>query len=172
MFYLKCIRTKCHQVYRMFLFNVDTTQRGCSLRQGSRSCKTIDTCQHRQLVQTHMWTDGCCGCAGLRVHNFEEAAQLCKAGQTRPNCRADRATKISIDLIVAVAILYFALTCYILMYKLRLYKKQPYEEIQVAVVFYRLQVIVFLSIPLPACSKVAVKLYQSCVCQGCMGCIA
>lgn len=40
----------------------------------------------------------------------------------------------------AMSILYFALTSYILMYKLRQYKTQPYAEIQVAVVFYRLQV--------------------------------
>lgn len=74
------------------------------------------------------------------MDSIESAIQLCKTGGTLPKCRADRTTKISIDMIVVVAILYFALTCYILMYKLRKYKKQPYEEIQVAVVFYRLQV--------------------------------
>ncbi len=40
----------------------------------------------------------------------------------------------------AMSIIYFVLTGYILMYKLRQYKTQPYAEMQVAVVFYRLQV--------------------------------
>lgn len=65
---------------------------------------------------------------------------LCESGGSVKNCRADRATKISIDMMVAVAILYFTLTCGILTKKLRQYKKMPYEQIQVAVVFYRLQV--------------------------------
>jgi len=98
------------------------------------------------------------------VNSIETVVQLCKAGRTLPKCRADRTTKISIDMIVAVAILYFALTCYILIYKLRKYKKQPYEEIQVAVVFYRLQVTVLPSFPLPVRTKIAVKFHQSYVC--------
>ncbi|DBA97089.1 hypothetical protein WJX77_003952 [Trebouxia sp. C0004] len=77
--------------------------------------------------------------SGFHMHSIETVVQLCKTGGALPECRADRTTKISIDMIVVVAILYFALTCYILMYKLRQYMKQPYEEIQVAVVFYRLQ---------------------------------
>jgi len=56
------------------------------------------------------------------------------------SCHSDRTTKISIDMMVAVAIVYFAVTCYILMYKLRQYKRLPYADIQVALVFYRLQV--------------------------------
>ena len=94
------------------------------------------------------------------MNGIETVVQLCKAGGTLPKCRADRTTKISIDMIVAVAILYFALTCYILMYKLRKYKKQPYEEIQVAVVFYRLQVTMLPSLPLPLRFDVAVKMYH------------
>lgn len=106
------------------------------------------------------------------MRGIETAIQLCKAGGTLPKCRADRTTKISIDMIVAVAILYFALTCYILIYKLRKYKKQPYEEIQVAVVFYRLQVTMLPTFPLLVCIKVAVKLYQCYVCRDCMECKA
>lgn len=106
------------------------------------------------------------------MHGIETVVPLCKAGGTVPQCKADRTTKISIDMIVAVAILYFALTCYILIYKLRKYKKQPYEEIQVAVVFYRLQVTMLPSFPLSLRIKVAVKLCQCYVCCDCMGCIA
>lgn len=78
--------------------------------------------------------------AGYHVGNIEQVVPYCQGGGIIKNCRADRATKISIDMMVAVAILYFAVTCTILMSKLRQYKKLPYAEIQVAVVFYRLQV--------------------------------
>ena len=106
------------------------------------------------------------------MKGIETVVQLCKAGGTLPKCRADRTTKISIDMIVAVAILYFALTCYILIYKLRKYKRQPYEEIQVAVVFYRLQVTMLPSFPLLVCIKVAVKLCQCYVCRDRIKCMA
>lgn len=39
-----------------------------------------------------------------------------------------------------MGIVYFIVTCYILLAKLRAFRKLPYAEVQVAVVFYRLQV--------------------------------
>ncbi|KAA6426189.1 MAG: hypothetical protein FRX49_04041 [Trebouxia sp. A1-2] len=77
--------------------------------------------------------------SGPQADGINSVPALCKAGGVLSNCRSDQATQISIDLMAAMSILYFALTSYILMYKLRQYKTQPYAEIQVAVVFYRLQ---------------------------------
>jgi hypothetical protein len=77
---------------------------------------------------------------GSQANDISAVPALCKAGGVLSDCRSDRATQLSIDLMAAMSIIYFVLTGYILMYKLRQYKTQPYAEMQVAVVFYRLQV--------------------------------
>ena len=65
--------------------------------------------------------------------------QLCLSGFDHI-CRADNTTKVAIYLLVVAAILYFIATLSILLWKLRTFRTLPYAQIQVAVVFYRLQV--------------------------------
>jgi len=53
----------------------------------------------------------------------------------------DRATEIAVDLIVATALLYFAVTYMLLLSKLRGYRRKPYTFVQVGLVYSTLQVI-------------------------------
>ena len=55
-------------------------------------------------------------------------------------CFVDRATQITVDVIVAFALLYFAVTCILLLSKLRSYRKLPYTFVQVGLVYNTLQV--------------------------------
>ena len=69
--------------------------------------------------------------------------ELCKEYPdlvTEVNCGVDRATAISVYIIVAIAILYFAATCVLLLAKLRAYRKMPYTFAQVGLVYNTLQV--------------------------------
>ena len=59
--------------------------------------------------------------------------------QTSP-CNVDRATRITVDIIVALAMLYFAVTCTLFLAKLRSYRKLPYTFVQVGLVYNTLQV--------------------------------
>lgn len=70
------------------------------------------------------------------------SAQLlpCLSGQHQPDCGADKKIKAAINLIVVAAVLYFVATLGILLWKLRSFRSLPYAQVQVAVVFYRLQV--------------------------------
>ena len=78
--------------------------------------------------------------AGPHGADNMQGIQGCLLGYRRPNCGADQTTKVAINLIVVVAILYHIATLGILVWKLRSYRAAPYAQIQVAVVFYRLQV--------------------------------
>ena len=55
-------------------------------------------------------------------------------------CIPRLATKLSVDLVVAISLTYFAITCSILLYKMRFLNALPYDRLQGEVVFYRLQV--------------------------------
>ena len=57
-----------------------------------------------------------------------------------PDCEPDQGTKVAINVLVAATILYFIAILSILLWKLRSFRSLPYAQIQVAVVFYRLQV--------------------------------
>lgn len=65
---------------------------------------------------------------------------VCLSGVVVPSCLPSKETTTAIYCTSAMGIVYFAVTCYILLYKLREFRKLPYAEVQVAVVFYRLQV--------------------------------
>ena len=52
----------------------------------------------------------------------------------------DRATAITVDIIVALSVLYFAVTYVMLLTKLRGYRKLPYTFVQVGLVYNTLQV--------------------------------
>lgn len=65
---------------------------------------------------------------------------VCDSGQTSNDCEPDPATRITIFCSCAFAIVYFIVICYILAARLREYRTLPYSEVQVAIVFYRLQV--------------------------------
>ena len=54
-------------------------------------------------------------------------------------CNVDRATQITVDVIVALAVLYFVVTCILLLSKLRSYRKLPYTFVQVGLVYNTLQ---------------------------------
>lgn len=66
--------------------------------------------------------------------------QLCLLGGALPDCGPQTIIKVAIYVTVVAAILSFGLTLSLLLYKLRAFREQPYTQIQVAVVFYRLQV--------------------------------
>ena len=66
--------------------------------------------------------------------------QPCLSGNPQPACGAGRQIKAAIDTIVVVAVLYFVATLGILLWKLKSFRSLPYAQVQVAVVFYRLQV--------------------------------
>lgn len=89
--------------------------------------------------------------AGSKRGAYAAVAQLCVAGGSQPDCSADRAIKIAIYLTVVVAILCFGATLSILLCKLRAFRELSYAQIQVAVVFYRLQV---------SCSEVGLVVRQ------------
>ena len=55
-------------------------------------------------------------------------------------CSSDHTTTIVVDLIVAFALLYFAITYLLLLLRLRGYRKQPYTFVQVGLVYTTLQV--------------------------------
>ena len=55
-------------------------------------------------------------------------------------CATDREARIATFLTVAFSLLYFGITCSILVFKLKWFQSQPYIKVQVAFVFYRLQV--------------------------------
>ena len=59
---------------------------------------------------------------------------------TDVTCGVDRATAITVYIIVAIAILYFGLTCILLLARLRGYRNMPYTFAQVGLVYNTLQV--------------------------------
>ena len=69
-----------------------------------------------------------------------DVADRCKTGLILSICQADTVTKASIYVMVALGIVYFALTALILLLKLQKFKQLPYTTVQVGIVFYRLQV--------------------------------
>ena len=72
----------------------------------------------------------------------QEGFDYCIAGGYNgqfARCNVDRATQITIDVIVALAVLYFVVTCILLLSKLRSYRKLPYTFVQVGLVYNTLQ---------------------------------
>ena len=61
-------------------------------------------------------------------------------------CGEDRVVDLIVDLIIALALLYFAITYILLLLKLKGYKKQNYTFVQVGLVYNTLQV--SLNVPL------------------------
>lgn len=73
----------------------------------------------------------------------QEGFAYCQAGGfdgQGARCNVDRATQIIVDVIVALAVLYFVVTCILLLSKLRSYRKLPYTFVQVGLVYNTLQV--------------------------------
>ena len=73
-------------------------------------------------------------------HIYSAQIQPCLLGLPQPSCGADRKIKAAINLLVVTAVLYFIATFGILFWKLRSFRSLPYAQVQVSVVFYRLQV--------------------------------
>ena len=65
---------------------------------------------------------------------------FCQSGGIVSSCSIGATTQIYVDCAVAVAFLYFAVTCFLLMRKLRVFNSLPYDKTQSAIVFIRLQV--------------------------------
>ncbi|DBA85888.1 TPA: hypothetical protein ACH3X1_005433 [Trebouxia sp. C0004] len=62
------------------------------------------------------------------------------SGDPAPNtCGVDRATAITVDIIVASAVLYFVITYALLLSKLKGYRRKPYTSVQVGLVYNTLQ---------------------------------
>lgn len=71
---------------------------------------------------------------------YSESIQPCLMGVDNPGCGPDKGTNVAINVLVATTILHFIAILSILLWKLRSFRSLPYAQIQVAVVFYRLQV--------------------------------
>ncbi|KAL0042227.1 hypothetical protein WJX77_006708 [Trebouxia sp. C0004] len=81
---------------------------------------------------------------GVVETSHATAFQACKAYpasfiNTPVECGVDRATSITVDFIVALALLYFLVTYILLALKLKGYRKQPYASVQVGLVYNTLQ---------------------------------
>ena len=66
--------------------------------------------------------------------------RLCGEFGANVGCNSPRVMAIGIDVMVALALMYFLITCGILLVKLRSLNSLPYDRYQGAIVFYRLQV--------------------------------
>lgn len=75
-------------------------------------------------------------CAGYR-----NTAGLCDDFGGVYGCVAPKSMAVGVGTMVALALLYFVVTCGILFVKLRALNSLPYDRYQGAIVFYRLQVI-------------------------------
>ena len=89
-----------------------------------------------QVLLVHQMTYQCVG--GVDQTEFDECMSL--GFQSESGCSVDGATRIAVDLIVAFAMLYFVVTCILLLSKLRSYRKLPYTFVQVGLVYNTLQV--------------------------------
>lgn len=70
----------------------------------------------------------------------QDTSPPCAGNGFVEGCSADTATTVAIDLAVAFAVVYFLVTCSILLYKLRALNTLAYDKYQGQIVFYRLQV--------------------------------
>lgn len=98
---------------------------------------SVCTCVHHlclTLCATQLaWSHALCAAAAAAAY------PLCGDFGANSGCKTP--PTISIDVMVALALLYFLSICTILLVKLRALNSLPYDRYQGAIVFYRLQVL-------------------------------
>ena len=78
--------------------------------------------------------------AGSHLRGAEYLVQAFKSGVFVDNCEPDLLTRVTIDVTVGIALVYFAATCALLLWKLSSHKKLSYRRIQVGNAFFKMQV--------------------------------
>ncbi|KAL0023014.1 hypothetical protein WJX79_008349 [Trebouxia sp. C0005] len=80
------------------------------------------------------------------IHNalYQDGPAQCESSRdsyssSLVTCSIDRATEITVDIIVASAVLYFVITYALLLSKLKGYRRKPYTSVQVGLVYNTLQ---------------------------------
>ena len=79
-------------------------------------------------------------CAGSHLRSADYLMQAYKSGVYVDNCEPDLLTRVTIDVTVGIALVYFAATCALLLWKLNSHKKLSYRRIQVGNSFFKMQV--------------------------------
>ena len=75
-------------------------------------------------------------------------------------CKTDEITQICVDCAVALALTYFAVTCCVLVYKLKVFNSLPYDKSQAAIVFYKVQVSFHTAALLKSCGKFSCPVHE------------
>ena len=78
--------------------------------------------------------------AGSKRQYLLRVAQSCLQGGILPECAVVKVIQTAIYVYLSVALLIFVITLGVLHYKLRVFHGMVYSEVQVGLVFYRLQV--------------------------------
>ena len=91
---------------------------------------------HAYLVQ--LFQDS--ACTGSQRKAFDSAMAAFQRGAILDSCQPDLLTRVSVDVTVGLALVYFAVTCALILVKLNMHKKFSYRMIQMGTVFFRLQV--------------------------------
>ena len=78
--------------------------------------------------------------AGSARRKAEGAVLASQRGVIFDSCGPDLFTRVTVGTMVGIALLYFAATCALLLWKLNRHKRMPYRQTQVGTVFFRLQV--------------------------------
>lgn len=78
--------------------------------------------------------------AGSPRRQAEGAVLASQRGLIFDSCGPDLFTRVTVGTMVGIALLYFAATCALLLWKLNRHKRMPYRQTQVGTVFFRLQV--------------------------------
>ena len=79
-------------------------------------------------------------CAGSRRDFANSATAAFQRGVILSSCESDLLTRVCVDVTVGLALVYFAVTCALILMKLSMHKKFSYRMIQMGSVFFRLQV--------------------------------
>lgn len=81
-----------------------------------------------------------CFCLAVDQRVFLAMQPVCRFGLAAPSCIIGLRNEICIYLEVGVSIGYFVATCYLYAWKLRQHKRFPLRVVQVGMLFFRLQV--------------------------------
>lgn len=78
--------------------------------------------------------------AGSQRGLSDNAMLAFQRGVTLNSCESDLPTRVCVDVTVGLALVYFAVTCVLILMKLNRHKKASYRRVQMGILFFRLQV--------------------------------
>ena len=70
----------------------------------------------------------------------DSAMAAFQRGVILSSCESDLLTRVCVDVTVGLALVYFAVTCALILMKLNRHKKVSYRRVQLGILFFRLQV--------------------------------